>query len=44
MGEEYYWDEIQGIGKLYVDIELVVGFEPVLFVCTDRKSVGRERV
>lgn len=34
MGEEYYWDEIKGIGKLYTDIELVVGFEPVLFVCT----------
>lgn len=34
MREEYFWNEIKGIGKLYTDIELVVGFEPVLFVCT----------
>lgn len=29
-----YWTEINGIGKLYIEIELVVGYEPVLFVCT----------
>lgn len=38
MKEEYYWDEIQGVGKLYTDIELVVGFEPVLFVCTTENN------
>ena len=27
---EEYWDEIRGIGKLYVEEELVVGIEPVL--------------
>lgn len=42
MGEEYYWDEIQGIGKLYVDIELVVGFEPVLFVCTVEGDINKK--
>lgn len=42
MGEEYYWDEIQGIGKLYVDIELVVGLEPVLFVCTVEGDVNKK--
>ena len=29
---EEYWDEIRGIGKLYVEEELVVGIEPVLYV------------
>lgn len=42
MREEYYWDEIQGIGKLYTDIELVVGFEPVLFVCTVEDDVNNK--
>lgn len=28
-----YWDEIKGIGKMYMEIELVVGVETVLFVC-----------
>lgn len=34
MGEQY-WDEIEGIGKLYLEEELVVGIEPVLVVCMD---------
>jgi len=29
-----YWDEIQGIGVLNMEMELVVGVEPVLFVCS----------
>lgn len=29
-----FWNEISGIGKLYIEKELVVGVEPVLFVCT----------
>ena len=33
-----YWDEIEGIGKLYIEKELVVGLEPVLFVCVDDKK------
>lgn len=33
MKELYFWDEINGIGKLYAEIELIVGLEPVLFVC-----------
>lgn len=32
---EQYWDEIDGIGKLYLEEELVVGIEPVLVVCVD---------
>ena len=28
-----YWDEIEGIGKMYMENELVVGVETVLFVC-----------
>ena len=40
---EEYWDEIRGIGKLYVEEELAVGIEPVLFVCIDDKN-NRERV
>ena len=36
---EEYWDEIRGIGKLYVEEELVVGIEPVLFVCIDDKNI-----
>ena len=35
---EEYWDEIRGIGKLYVEEELAVGIEPVLFVCIDDKN------
>ena len=35
---EEYWDEIRGIGKLYVEEELVVGIEPVLLVCIDDKN------
>ena len=35
---EEYWDEIRGIGKLYVEEELVVGIESVLFVCIDDKN------
>lgn len=42
MNEKYYWDEIQGIGKLYIDIELVVGFEPVLFVCTVEDNIDNK--
>lgn len=33
-----FWDEIEGIGRLYTESELVVGFEPVLFVCTDKSK------
>ena len=29
-----FWNEISGIGKLYIEKELVVGVELVLFVCT----------
>ena len=35
---EEYWDEIRGIGKLYVEEDLVVGIESVLFVCIDDKN------
>lgn len=28
-----YWDEIEGIGKMYMENELVVGVETVFFVC-----------
>ena len=39
MDSSQYWNEITGIGKLYIDIDLVTGYEPVLdkailFVCT----------
>lgn len=34
MEEMDIWDEIVGIGKLYIQKELIVGYEPVLFVCT----------
>ena len=29
------WEELDGIGKLFVEEELVVGIEPVLIVCVD---------
>lgn len=35
---EQYWDEINGLGKLYLEEELVVGTEPVLIVCTDENK------
>lgn len=33
MNELEFWNEINGIGKLYIEMELLVGLEPVLFVC-----------
>lgn len=33
MREAEYWDDIDGIGRLEIEIELVVADEPVLFVC-----------
>lgn len=30
------WDEIEGIGQLYIEEELIVGNEPVLFVCVSK--------
>ena len=35
------WNKIEGIGNLVIEELLVVGDEPVLFVCTDQKSVDR---
>lgn len=29
------WDEVVGIGKLETEINLIVGYEPVLFVCRE---------
>ncbi len=34
MKELEYWEEIQDIGVLNMEMELVVGVEPVLFVCS----------
>lgn len=39
--EMEFWDEIEGIGKLYVEEELVVGIEPVLLVCVDAAQNNR---
>lgn len=33
-----YWDEIDGIGKMYMENELVVGVETVLFVCINEEG------
>lgn len=33
MREMEYWNEIEGIGILNIEMELLVGLEPVLFVC-----------
>ncbi|MCM1218370.1 MAG: hypothetical protein NC548_28115 [Lachnospiraceae bacterium] len=35
------WEELEKIGKLYVEEELVVGIEPVLQVCVDRAGYNR---
>lgn len=32
------WDNVQGIGKLWMEIVLVFGNEPVLFVCKDNHN------
>lgn len=34
MKELEFWDEIEGIGELNMEMELVVAEEPVLFVCS----------
>lgn len=34
MRELEFWDEIKGIGVLNLEMELVVGVEPVLFTCS----------
>ena len=33
-----YWDEIEGLGTFYLEMELVVSTEPVLFVCKQGKA------
>lgn len=33
MKELEFWNEIEGIGTLNIEMELLVGLEPVLFVC-----------
>lgn len=33
MKELEFWNEIEGIGDLNIEMELLVGLEPVLFVC-----------
>ena len=32
------WTYIKGIGDIYIEEELIVGFEPVLFVCKDKRD------
>ncbi len=33
-----YWDDITGIGTMYMEMELVVGLETVLFVCENNEK------
>lgn len=40
MRDIYTWEQVNGIGELYTEIELIVGVEPVLFVCTTNKTDG----
>lgn len=39
--EMEFWEEVEKIGKLYVEEELVVGIEPVLQVCVDQQKYNR---
>lgn len=34
MEDLFFWNDVVGVGNLYTEKELVVGVEPVLFVCT----------
>lgn len=36
-----YWDTLDGIGDLYIENELIVGVETLLFVCTNEQRGQR---
>jgi hypothetical protein len=39
--ERELWNTIEGFGDLYMEMELVVAWEPILFVCTNKEATER---